>query len=59
MTIDGQVSPEFEVCNGLRQGSVIAPTLFNLYFNLAIEQWRGQCSEFGVSFTSVVGNWLG
>ena len=46
--IDGQVAPEFEVSNGLRQGCVIAPTLFNLYFNLAIEQWRGQCSEFGV-----------
>lgn len=48
VTVDGQVAPEFEVCNGLRQGCVIAPTLFNLYFALVMEQWRVKCSEFGV-----------
>ena len=36
VTVDGQVAPEFEVCNGLRQGCVLAPTLFNLYINLVI-----------------------
>ena len=40
VTMDGQVAPEFEVCNGLMHGCVIAPALFNLYFNLVISQWR-------------------
>ena len=46
--IDGNVTPEIEVQNGLGQGSTIAPTLFNLYFNLAIESWRQRCQPFGV-----------
>ena len=49
VTVDGQVAPEFEVRNGLRQGCVLAPTLFNLYFNLVFGQWRERCMEFGVS----------
>ena len=48
VTVDSQVAPMFEVCNGLRQGCVIAPTLFNHYFVLVIEQWRTKCSEIGV-----------
>ena len=48
VTVDGKVVPRFKVCNSLRQGCVIAPTLFNLYFTLVMEQWRGKCSEFGV-----------
>ena len=46
--MDGQTTPEFDVCNGLRQGCVTSPTLFNLYFALVMEQWRGKCGEFGV-----------
>ena len=42
VTVNGQVAPEFEVSNGLRQGCVIAPTLFNLYFALVMEQWRSK-----------------
>ena len=38
--VDGKTTLEFDVCNGLRQGCVIAPTLFNLYFVLVKEQWR-------------------
>ena len=49
VTADGQVAPEFEVRNGLRQGCVIAPTLFNLYFNLVFGQWRERYMEFCVS----------
>ena len=49
VTVDGQVAPEFEVRNGLRQGCVLAPTLFNLYFNMVIGQWRERCMDFGVS----------
>ena len=48
VTVDGQVAPEFEVCNGLRQGCVLAPTLFNLYINLVIKLWKEKCAEFGV-----------
>ena len=48
VTVDGQTAPEFEVCNGFRQGCVIAPTLFILYFALVMEQWRVKCGEFGV-----------
>ena len=48
VTIDGYVTPEIEVQNGLRQGCTIAPTLFNLYFNLVIESWRQRCQTFGV-----------
>ncbi len=33
VTVDGQLSPEFELRNGLRQGYVLAPILFNLYIN--------------------------
>ena len=47
--VDGQVAPEFEVSNGLRQGCVLAPTLFHLYVNLVIGQWRERHMEFGVS----------
>ena len=32
------------VC-GLKQGCVIAPTLFNRYFALVMEQWRLKCKE--------------
>ena len=40
----GKVSEEFEVTSGVRQGCVLAPTLFNMYFDavihMALEQHR-------------------
>ena len=57
VTVDGQVAPEFEVRNGLRQGCVLASTLFNLYFNLVIGQWRDAWSLESMSCTNVVGSW--
>ena len=40
VSVDGATTPVIEVNNGLRQGCTIAPPLFNLYFNLVIEEWR-------------------
>ena len=38
----GGVSDTISVENGLHQGSVMAPVLFNLYFALVLERWRDQ-----------------
>ena len=53
--MDGQTTPEFDVCNGLRQGCVIAPTLFNLYFALVMEQWGMTLSLAKTKLVVVVG----
>ena len=37
--VDGQLSETIEVCNGLRQGCTMAPTLFNLYASMMAEKW--------------------
>ena len=45
--IDGQVAPEFEVSNGLRQGCVTAPTLF-------ISTWRLSSGEVSVVYLELM-----
>ena len=47
VSVDGATTPVIEVNNGLRQGCTTAPSLFNLYFNLVIEQWRRRRQPFG------------
>ena len=46
--VEGSTTLVIEVNNGLRQGCKVAPSLFNLYFNLVIEEWRKRCQPFGV-----------
>ena len=49
--LDGSVSEQLEVINGLRQGCGVAPVLFNLFSYVVIERWRARLEEVeGVGF---------
>ena len=49
VTVDGSTTPAIDVNSSLRQGCTIAPSLFSLYFNLVMEDWRKRCLQlFGV-----------
>jgi len=37
--VDGTLLDECDVSNGLRQGCMMAPTLFNLYASIVSERW--------------------
>ena len=41
-------SAQIQVSNGLRQGCVLALTLFLLYFNMVMLCWRARCASLGV-----------
>jgi hypothetical protein len=52
--VDGELSGEFELCRGLKQGSAIAALLFNIYLGVVVEAvqqearrypWHGGASE--------------
>ena len=46
--VAGGCTDPISVKNGLRQGCVMAPVLFNLYFGLVIERWRSLLVERGI-----------
>ena len=46
--VGNTVTDNFEVRNGLRQGCMMAPVLFNVYFNVMVAWWRSQSGEAGV-----------
>ena len=38
MRVNGELGPEFEVTAGVRQGCVIAPTLFNVFIDMVVRK---------------------
>ena len=46
--VNGKLSDNISVTNGLRQGCTLAPTLFNLYFSFVVADWRARCPDTGV-----------
>ena len=41
-------SSMINVCNGLQQGCVLVPNLFNLYFNAVVRDYQQRCPQAGV-----------
>ena len=42
---DGNVSKAFKILNGVRQGCVLAPTLFGIFFSLLLKQAYGTAEK--------------
>ena len=47
--VGSQITENFEVRNGLRQGCTLAPTLFNIYISAVVANWRDRYEEVGVN----------
>lgn len=52
------ITDRIDICNGLQQGCVLAPTLFNLYFNAVVQDWKSHCHQEGVCVRYKIGRWL-
>jgi hypothetical protein len=48
--VDGAMSEAFNLERGLKQGSVFAPLLFNIFFGAIIESTRKRVRHLGVKF---------
>ena len=55
----GRVSEEFEITTGFRQGDVLAPTLFNVFFDAVITSTLIRHPDCGVKLLDdeLVGSW--
>ena len=56
--VDGALTENISVRNGLRQGCTLAPTLFSLYFAAVVSYWHSQSSVHGVKFQYRIGRKL-
>ena len=46
--VGSSVTDRFEVWNGLMQGCMMAPTVFNIYFNVMVDRLHIQSTKAGV-----------
>lgn len=51
--IGGKVSEEFMVLKGLRQGCCISPTLFRIYVDTILDQWKRKCGGMGFQLNNI------
>ena len=42
---DGNLSEPFDICNGVKQGCVLAPTLFGIFFSILLKHAFGNANE--------------
>ena len=42
---DGNLSEPFDICNGVKQGCVLAPTLFGIFFSMVLKHAFGDANE--------------
>lgn len=46
--VGNKISKPFKVTKGLKQGCCMSPTLFKIYIQEALENWRKKCSGMGI-----------
>ena len=49
--IGQNLSEPFKITKGLRQGCCLSPTLFKIYLDRALLQWRRKCNNMGIPIT--------
>ena len=54
----GRVSEDFGIITGIRQGDVLAPTLFNLFFDSVIASTLAQYPQFRIRMLYHLGDEL-